>query len=59
MRYIKIRKFDTTITMFNAIGHLTKDTEFEEALLKHLFKLKDDGIYIFDIFNLETITDVK
>lgn len=56
MRYIKIRKFDTAITMFNAIGHLTKD-EFEEALRNIYSNLKDDGIYIFDIFNLEAITD--
>lgn len=56
MRYIKVGKFDTAITMFNAIGQLTKD-EFEEALRNIYSNLKDDGIYVFDIFNLEAITD--
>lgn len=60
MRDVQIGKFDAVITIFNAIGHLIK-SDFEIALRNISSNLKDRGIYIFDIFNLEALTenDVK
>ena len=56
MRTIKVGSFDAAITMFNAVGHLTK-SGFEKAIRNIRNNLKDGGIYVFDIFNLEAITD--
>jgi SAM-dependent methyltransferase len=56
MRRVKVGKFDAVITIFNAIGHSTK-VDFEEALKNIRTNLKDDGIYIFDILNLQAITN--
>jgi SAM-dependent methyltransferase len=56
MRNIKVGNFDAVITMFNAIGHLTK-AGFEKAIKNIHKNLKDNGIYIFDIFNLEAMTN--
>lgn len=56
MRTIKVGKFDATITMFNAIGHLTK-AGFEKAIKNIGKNLKDGGIYVFDIFNIEALSD--
>ena len=56
IRKVNAGKFDAVITIFNAIGHLTK-ADFEKALQNIYANLKDDGIYIFDIFNLQAITD--
>lgn len=56
MREVTVGKFDAVITIFNAIGHLTK-VDFEKALKNIHVNLKEDGIYIFDIFNLQAITD--
>jgi len=56
MRELKIGKFDAVITIFNAIGHLTK-VDFAKALQNIHDNLKDKGVYIFDIFNLQAITD--
>ncbi|HEX4068964.1 MAG TPA: class I SAM-dependent methyltransferase [Candidatus Babeliales bacterium] len=56
MRDVKIGKFDAIITMFNAVGHVTK-VDFEKTLKNIHVNLKDGGIYIFDIFNLQAITD--
>jgi SAM-dependent methyltransferase len=56
MRKIIVGKFDAVITIFNAIGHLTK-ADFELALQNIHDNLKNDGVYIFDIFNLQAITD--
>jgi cyclopropane fatty-acyl-phospholipid synthase-like methyltransferase len=56
MRDVKIRKFDAVITMFNAIGHVTK-MDFEKTLQNIHANLKDGGVYVFDIFNLQAITD--
>jgi SAM-dependent methyltransferase len=55
MRSVKAGKFDAVITIFNAIGHLTKD-DFKKTLQNIRANLKDNGIYIFDIFNLQAIT---
>lgn len=56
MRDLKVGKFDAVITMFNAIGHLVK-SDFEKALQNIHANLKGNGVYIFDIFNLQVITD--
>lgn len=56
MRTIKIGNFDAVITIANAIGHLTK-LDFEKTLQNIKRNLKTSGIYIFDIFNLEAMTD--
>tara|TARA_Y100000310_G_scaffold343922_1_gene453950 strand:+ start:2864 stop:3616 length:753 start_codon:yes stop_codon:yes gene_type:complete len=52
MRSSKIGKFDAVISIFNAIGHLSKE-DFEKALKNISSNLKDTGLYIFDIFNLD------
>ncbi len=51
MRTTKAGKFDAVITIFNAVGHLTK-ADFEQAMLNINENLKDQGLYVFDIFNL-------
>ncbi|STX51756.1 S-adenosyl-L-methionine-dependent methyltransferases [Legionella busanensis] len=52
MRSLKIgSEFDAVITIFNAIGHLTKD-DFRVALQNIHINLKPNGFYVFDIFNL-------
>lgn len=56
MRTIQVGKFDAVITIFNAIGHLTKEG-FEKALQNIHRNLKNGGLYIFDIFNLDAMTD--
>jgi len=45
-------KFDAVISIFNSIGHLSK-ADFERALKNISNNLKERGIYIFDIFNLD------
>jgi 2-polyprenyl-3-methyl-5-hydroxy-6-metoxy-1,4-benzoquinol methylase/catechol 2,3-dioxygenase-like lactoylglutathione lyase family enzyme len=52
MRSVQLGLFDAVITIHSAIGHLTKE---DFILTMHNLKkqLIDDGIYIFDIFNLE------
>jgi ubiquinone/menaquinone biosynthesis C-methylase UbiE len=51
MRHISVGKFCAVITIFNAIGHLTKK-DFQIALANINGNLTDGGLYIFDIFNL-------
>ncbi|MCH9644489.1 MAG: class I SAM-dependent methyltransferase [Gammaproteobacteria bacterium] len=51
MRTKKVGKFDAVITIFNAIGHLTR-SDFSLSLKNIYANLKPGGIYIFDIFNL-------
>lgn len=55
MRTVKIGKFDAIITIFNAIGHVTK-ADFAKTLRNIKANLKDNGIYVFDILNLQSIT---
>ena len=57
MRTLKVGQFDAVITIFNAVGHLTKD-EFKVAMKNIYSNLKDGGLYVFDIFNLSAMTDV-
>lgn len=51
MRTIKVGSFDAVITIFNAIGHLTK-SDFEKAMQNIRMNLKNGGLYVFDINNL-------
>ncbi|MFU7598131.1 class I SAM-dependent methyltransferase [Legionella pneumophila] len=56
MRTINVGKFDAVITIFSAIGHINK-SDFEITLQNIRHNLNDGGIYIFDIFNLQALTD--
>ena len=56
MRAINAGTFDGAITIFNAIGHLTK-AGFEKTMRNIHNNLNDDGIYIFDIINLNYVLD--
>lgn len=47
----RVGKFDAVITIFNAVGHLTK-TDFEKVMRNIHENLNPGGLYIFDIFNL-------
>jgi len=55
MRTMKAGKFDAVITIFNAVGHLTK-SDFERAIQNIHENLKNGGLYIFDINNLNYLT---
>jgi len=55
MRTLKVGKFDAVITIFNAVGHLTR-LDFEKAMGNIHWNLKDGGLYLFDIFNLSYLT---
>jgi len=52
MRTTKAGKFDAVITIFNSIGHLTRQ-DFEKAIQNIHRNLNTQGLYIFDIFNLD------
>lgn len=56
MRDLRVGQFDAVITIFNAIGHVTK-LGFSKTLQNIHENLKEGGIYVFDIFNLDAITD--
>ncbi|MCE3255464.1 MAG: uncharacterized protein K0R25_958 [Rickettsiaceae bacterium] len=56
MRNLKVGKFDAVITIFNAVGHLTK-SGFEKAMKNINQNLKAGGIYVFDIFNSEAMSE--
>lgn len=56
MRTLKVGEFDAVLTIFNAIGHLTKQG-FEEAIQNIHRNLKPGGLYLFDIFNLSHLLD--
>jgi len=51
MRSIHTGQFDAAITIFNAVGHLTK-SDFIKALQNVHANLHKGGLYLFDIFNL-------
>ena len=56
MRTINVGKFDAAMTIFNAIGHLTK-AGFEKAMRNIHRNLNGGGIYVFDILNLSYVQD--
>ncbi|MAG28256.1 hypothetical protein CMI47_22255 [Candidatus Pacearchaeota archaeon] len=49
IRTSKYGKFDAVISIFNAIGHLSRK-DFEKAIRNIGKNLNDKGLYIFDIF---------
>ncbi len=49
-------QFDAVISIFNAIGHLTK-ADFQKALVNISKNLKQGGLYLFDNFNLNYLLD--
>jgi 2-polyprenyl-3-methyl-5-hydroxy-6-metoxy-1,4-benzoquinol methylase len=51
MRSCQQGKFDAVLTIFNSIGHVTKN-DFGKTLKNIHDNLKPGGLYIFDIFNL-------
>ncbi|MBS0287491.1 MAG: class I SAM-dependent methyltransferase [Proteobacteria bacterium] len=51
MRTTKLGLYDAVITIFNAVGHLTK-ADFEKAMKNINRNLKAGGLYVFDINNL-------
>lgn len=51
MRSTQAGQFDAVVTIFNAIGHLTR-SDFEIAIQNIHKNLKARGLYVFDIFNL-------
>jgi ubiquinone/menaquinone biosynthesis C-methylase UbiE len=56
MRTLKVGVFDAVITIFNAVGHLTK-SGFEKTMRNIHKNLKSGGVYIFDILNLEAMNE--
>lgn len=54
-RNIHVGEFDAVITIFNAIGHLTRE-DFDQTIQNVKLNLKANGIYVFDIFNLDYLT---
>lgn len=56
MRNVHLGKFDACITMFNAIGHVSKE-DFKITIKNIYNNLSDKGMYLFDIFNINALTD--
>lgn len=56
MRTSKLGKFDACITMFNAIGHVSRD-DFKKTIKNIFNNLNDGGVYMFDIFNINALTN--
>ncbi len=46
------KQFEAVISMFNAIGHLTRE-DFRKTVQNAWNNLKSGGLYIFDIFNFD------
>ena len=55
VRTVKVGEFDAALTIFNAVGHLTR-TGFEKAMRNIHRNLNEGGLYLFDIFNLSYLT---
>lgn len=51
-RTVNAGQFDAAITIFNAIGHLTRE-DFKLTIQNINRNLNPGGLYIFDIFNLD------
>lgn len=52
MRTSRVGAFDAVLTIFNAIGHLTR-ADFKKTLQNVHKNIKKGGLYLFDIFNLD------
>lgn len=57
MRSVSIGNFDAIISMYNAVGHLSRE-DFEKTIRNAAEHVKEGGVYIFDIFdrNLMALT---
>jgi SAM-dependent methyltransferase len=53
-RTVQSGKFDAAITIFNAISHLTRE-DFKLTIQNINRNLNPGGLYIFDIFNLDSL----
>lgn len=58
MRTLKAGTFDAVITILTAVSHLTK-SGFEKAIKNIHQNLKAGGVYVFDVSNIEVMTDKK
>ena len=56
IRNLEVGKFDAVVSIFNAVGHLTK-VDFEKAIRNIRNNLKIGGLYVFDIFNLNYLSE--
>lgn len=56
MRDSQLGEFDAVISIFSAIGHLSRQ-DFVRSLQNIRDNLGPGGIYVFDIFNLQALTD--
>ncbi len=56
MRRLRVESFDSVITIDNAIGHLVK-SDFNIAISNIHQSLNQGGIYVFDILDLDAVTD--
>lgn len=56
MRTLQVDSFDAVITIDNAIGHLVK-SDFNIAISNIHQNLNHGGIYVFDILDLDAMTD--
>lgn len=56
MRTLQVGQFDAVISIFNAVGHLTK-LGFAQAIRNAYKNLNPGGVFVFDIFNLEAVSD--
>lgn len=54
MRSVRARRYDAVITIFNSIGHLTRE-DFGTVTKNVGANLQDRGLYVFDIFNLDCL----
>lgn len=51
MRTLRVGQFDAVLSIFNAIGHLSK-RDFEKVIKNAWANLNEGGLFIFDINNL-------
>ena len=58
MRTVRLGEFDAVISMFNAVGHLTR-TDFELTMRNIGSNLNPGGIFIFDIINVDYLRHGK
>ena len=56
MRTLKVGKFDSVVTIFNAVGHVTRE-DFLKTMENINSNLNVNGLYIFDIFNLDAMNN--
>lgn len=50
MRNVSLGEFDSIVSMFNAVGHLST-ADFAVTIANAAANLRSGGIYVFDIFN--------